>query len=73
MGASNYGSNYSSSSNSSEGERRSSERDGEGMSVGLPAIRVGFPFYEEVLLAAERKQRRSGEKRRMFRGSRGVR
>lgn len=51
--------------------------DGEGVSVGLPPIRVGFPFYEEVLVAAERDGqqqhgRRSNEgKRRMFRRSFG--
>ncbi|PVH87434.1 hypothetical protein DL98DRAFT_581447 [Cadophora sp. DSE1049] len=68
----------SSSSSGSESGRGSSERivDGEGMSMGLPPIRVGFPFYEEVLVAAEREQqqhgRRSGEgKRRMFRRSLG--
>ena len=68
----------SSSSSGSESGRRSSERtgDGEGMSMGLPPIRAGFPFYEEVLVAAEREQqqhgRRSGEgKKRMWRRSLG--
>lgn len=47
------------------------------MSMGLPAIRVGFPFYEEVLLAAEQEReghgRRSGEgKRRLWSRSWGV-
>ncbi|KAH7354945.1 hypothetical protein BKA65DRAFT_475419 [Rhexocercosporidium sp. MPI-PUGE-AT-0058] len=78
-GSGSSGSSAMGSSSGSE-DRRSSERDGEGMSMGLPPVRAGFPFYEEVLLAAEREKEserghrleRSGEgKRSLWRRSLG--
>ncbi len=50
-------------------------RDGGSGVVGTsPPIRVGFPYYEEVLVSAERDGKKSGEgKREKFRRSLGVR
>lgn len=47
---------------------------GNGVTGTSPPIRVGFPYYEEVLVSAERQGRKSCEgKRKRFRRSLGVR